>query len=841
MDPIEIFQTNQGIQTENIKDVKDELNERKVNTDEPKDTVQNQLEDESVTNRVSSALTQHNANANKIKIGFANDQDEESNLEKELKWVDNLWNEIAQDEQREAEQAKLEQTELEQAELIMEGKEIEKELFERYVRQVIGFGSKIYKMYESKRYTQSEIKMRIECFMNVFGSREDYELIDYLDGETRWKYQNAKERIDYLKDITVNQNELDKHISRVYKKVDTSADRREEDRDSLTDAQINAIENADRWLLETYINESDDMENSIVFHLLNRPMRERLFAYYLIEHGYKKDISEITLIVSQTCYTPKLEEIKKTGLNLSKLSRVYENTCQAQNGIDIMKNAEIARKQNANQNANQDQRDKWQVVYEACEKLEEKRNAYNECSYINFLEKRRLKKEAQKANEELKTQLLGFQEMLKKEVTANYEKGPQAYSKKEFFGDGVMGSNGAKAALALSGAAIMDIAEDMTDRAGENAVLLKEATELSEIGGIISGVSSGIGTVLGAINLVTVLVGLKKLPGAIHISDWNNVAAVITDTINQGGGALYSIASGVTGGAKVLASSTTVLPKASAAVASAAPYVAGLGVALGGASMINGAITLKAASHEKSMRKSAAEKFQELRSNHTLEDYLKLAKNNELTDLEQKELDKKIRTASFEDNIIEIEKRITGRKGITAGVKLVSGMCTVAASSCALAQQPLGAAIAGLAGFTVTVGGTIATRAMKRTEYKKVVDECLGLESIANERFQFIKNQTGEYPGYFERGRIKDQLRQEMMARCGFTRVKAFYAEIMKTYAKHMYSKIEPLLNLPKQAETPEQKAYLDLVRALGLDIKSSDIPKDRLPTLEMIYQKLMS
>lgn len=819
METKKTFQMNQGIQTENIKDVKDELNERKVNTDEPKDTVQNQLEDESVTNRVSSALTQHNANANKIKIGFANNQDEESNLEEDLKWVDNLWNEIAQDE------------------LIREGEEIE---FEQYVRQVIGFGSKIYKMYESKRYTQSEIKMRIECFEKVFGSREDNELINSLDERTRDKYLNVKIRINILKNNTV-QNDLDKHISRVYKKVDTSADRREEDRDSLTDAQINAIENADRWLLETYINESDNMENSIVFHLLNRPMRERLFAYYLIEHGYKKDISEITLIVSQTCYTPKLEEIKKTGLNLSKLSRVYENTCQAQNGIDIMKNAEIARKQNANQNANQDQRDKWQVVYEACEKLEEKRNAYNECSYINFLEKRRRKKEAQKANEELKTQLLGFQEMLKKEVTANYEKGPQAYSKKEFFGDGVMGSNGAKATLALSGAAIMDIAEDMTDRAGENAVLLKEATELSEIGGIISGVSSGIGTVLGAINLVTVLVGLKKLPGAIHISDWNNVAAVITDTINQGGGALYSIASGVTGGAKVLASSTTVLPKASAAVASAAPYVAGLGVALGGASMINGAITLKAASHEKSMRKSAAEKFQELRSNHTLEDYLKLAKNNELTDLEQKELDKKIRTASFEDNIIEIEKRITGRKGITAGVKLVSGMCTVAASSCALAQQPLGAAIAGLAGFTVTVGGTIATRAMKRTEYKKVVDECLGLESIANERFQFIKNQTGEYPGYFERGRIKDQLRQEMMARCGFTRVKAFYAEIMKTYAKHMYSKIEPLLNLPKQAETPEQKAYLDLVRALGLDIKSSDIPKDRLPTLEMIYQKLMS
>lgn len=819
METKKTFQMNQGIQTENIKDVKDELNERKVNTDEPKDTVQNQLEDESVTNRVSSALTQHNANANKIKIGFANNQDEESNLEEDLKWVDNLWNEIAQDE------------------LIREGEEIE---FEQYVRQVIGFGSKIYKMYESKRYTQSEIKMRIECFEKVFGSREDNELINSLDERTRDKYLNVKIRINILKNNTV-QNDLDKHISRVYKKVDTSADQREKDRDSLTAAQKNAIENADRWLLKTYINESDNMENSIVFHLLNRPMRERLFAYYLIEHGYKKDISEITLIVSQTCYTPNLEEIKKTGLNLSKLSRVYENTCQAQNGIDIMGKAEMARKQEANRNDNQNQSKEWQEVYEACRKLEEKRNAYNECSYINFLERSRRKKEVQKANEELKTKLLDFQKKLKKEVTANYEKGPQAYSKKEFFGDGVMGSNGAKAALALSGAAIMDIAEDMTDRAGENAVLLKEATELSEIGGIISGVSSGIGTVLGAINLVTVLVGLKKLPGAIHISDWNNVAAVITDTINQGGGALYSIASGVTGGAKVLASSTTVLPKASAAVASAAPYVAGLGVALGGASMINGAITLKAASHEKSMRKSAAEKFQELRSNHTLEDYLKLAKNNELTDLEQKELDKKIRTASFEDNIIEIEKRITGRKGITAGVKLVSGMCTVAASSCALAQQPLGAAIAGLAGFTVTVGGTIATRAMKRTEYKKVVDECLGLESIANERFQFIKNQTGEYPGYFERGRIKDQLRQEMMARCGFTRVKAFYAEIMKTYAKHMYSKIEPLLNLPKQAETPEQKAYLDLVRALGLDIKSSDIPKDRLPTLEMIYQKLMS
>ena len=744
----------------------------------------------------------------------ADDIEAEINQQIEFNRVDNLWNEIAQDEQREAE-------------LIREGEEIEKELFEQYVRQFIGFGSKINKMYESKRYTQSEIKMRIECFEKVFGSREDNELINSLDEETREKYRNVKNIINNLKNIT--ENELDKHISRVYKKVDTRADQRENGRDSLTAAQINAIKNADRWLLKTYINESDGMENSIVFHLLNRPMRERLFAYYLIEHGYKKDISEITLIVSQTCYTPNLEEIKKTGFDLSKLSRVYENTCQAQNGIDIMEKAEIVRKQDANRNDNQ--RKEWQEVYEACQKFEEKRNAYNECSYINFLEKRRRKKEAQKANEELKTKLLEFQETFKKEVTANYEKGPQAYSKKEFFGDGVMASNGAKASLALSGAAIMDIADDMKNRAGENAVLLKEAGELSEIGGIISGVSSGIGTVLGAINLVTVLKGLKDLPGAIHSSDWNNVAAVVTETINKGGSALYSTASGVTGGAKVLANSTTVLPKASEAVASAAPYVAVFGIAVGGASMINGAITLKAAAHEKSMRESAAENFQKLRGD-------KKAENVQLTAEEQ---DEKIRTASFEDNIIAIEKRITGRKGITAGVKLVSGICTVAASSCTLAQQPLGAAIAGLVGFTVTVGGAIATRAMKRTEYKKVVDECLGLESIAKERFKSIKDQTGKYPGYFERGRIKDQLRQEMMARCGFTRVKAFYAEIMKTYAKHMYSKIEPLLNSPEQAESPEQEAYLDLVRALGLDIKRTDIAKDRLPTLQMIYQKLMS
>ena len=101
----------------------------------------------------------------------ADDIEAEINQQIEFNRVDNLWNEIAQDEQREAE-------------LIREGEEIEKELFEQYVRQFIGFESKINKMYESKRYTQSEIKMRIECFEKVFGSREDNELINSLDDVT---------------------------------------------------------------------------------------------------------------------------------------------------------------------------------------------------------------------------------------------------------------------------------------------------------------------------------------------------------------------------------------------------------------------------------------------------------------------------------------------------------------------------------------------------------------------------------------------------------------------------------------------------------------------------------
>lgn len=84
---------------------------------------------------------------------------------------------------------------------------------------------------------------------------------------------------------------------------------------------------------------------------------------------------------------------------------------------------------------------------------------------------------------------------------------------------------------------------------------------------------------------------------------------------------------------------------------------------------------------------------------------------------------------------------------------------------------------------------------------------------------------------------------------------------IMKTYAMQIYSKISLFLEKderelkPVQGDrtlqdvevldtvkpTKEQDAYLDLVGALGLRVKGSKNEADRLPTLQMIYQKLMS
>ncbi|MBQ7583224.1 MAG: hypothetical protein IJT24_01320 [Lachnospiraceae bacterium] len=89
------------------------------------------------------------------------------------------------------------------------------------------------------------------------------------------------------------------------------------DRD-ISPAQLRAIERIDRWFIRNYNNGGlvgrplniKNHHGEIVSALMSRTKRERLFIYYLIETGARKDPKVFDAYASQTDYTPSLDKLK---------------------------------------------------------------------------------------------------------------------------------------------------------------------------------------------------------------------------------------------------------------------------------------------------------------------------------------------------------------------------------------------------------------------------------------------------------------------------------------------------------------------------------------------------
>ncbi|MBR5357231.1 MAG: hypothetical protein IK121_09960, partial [Lachnospiraceae bacterium] len=102
-----------------------------------------------------------------------------------------------------------------------------------------------------------------------------------------------------------------------YKKAEEKLEESEVDR-HLSKAQLRAVEEADRWFIRNYNNGGlvgrplniKNHHGEIVSALMSRTKRERLFIYYLIETGARKDPKVFDAYASQTEYIPDLKKIK---------------------------------------------------------------------------------------------------------------------------------------------------------------------------------------------------------------------------------------------------------------------------------------------------------------------------------------------------------------------------------------------------------------------------------------------------------------------------------------------------------------------------------------------------
>ncbi len=148
-----------------------------------------------------------------------------------------------------------------------------------------------------------------------------------------------------------------------YKEGEEELTAKEVDAD-LSEDKLAAIEKIDRWFIRNYNNGGivgrpiniKNHHGEIVSELMRRTKRERLFIYYLIETGARKDPKVFDAYASQTEYIPNFDKIKKQMIasKLKVMSRlvggyVYMNKLSEAMFVDdkykelIKDNAKITR------------------------------------------------------------------------------------------------------------------------------------------------------------------------------------------------------------------------------------------------------------------------------------------------------------------------------------------------------------------------------------------------------------------------------------------------------------------------------------------------------------------
>ncbi len=633
--------------------------------------------------------------------------------------------------------------------------------------------------------------------------------------------------------------------------------------------KVFALHEADQWLLEAYASSKNgSIENSLIFNFFNRFMTNRLLVYYMIENGYQTDITEATVINIKNNYTPNVGKLEKVGFKLEKtffgspgFKEVYQSANQAAPFLRALYIAEV-RHQDEDEDAKTNQQvleeiveldenlnevktdqqvleeiveldehmnevktpqQKIEAVYKAINKVASIEQEYRNCSIFNLIEKRSLKNDLKKALEDMGKPV---NELMTLEI---HLPGEDKTTVQEYvmgkLQTGKLLGTGSKSGLAIVASSFK--LEEMKS----------QAAMTNYVGGAIGAVTGIFGAVLAVGALYRTFKNFSDMT-------WGAGIGAALDAANQMISSGYGMGAALTGtmGTYVKASQGAVGSFAGTLGSETAGVVtAGVGVLVGGLSTGVGLYQYGRALNGVRKGKAAQKKFDRLENNQRV-----LPQINAEQELARKK--------HFEKNVLKIQERIVERDAITAGCQTVSGICVMAASAMSLASAipVLGVVGAGLgaAGFLIGVGGTIVSWIKKSRDYEKAVDDFLDLEELAGQRIRDCERKLNKELSRSEEKKIKEQLRREMMEAYGYTSVKAFCAYIMNSYAAHIHNQMEPIWRSRKELKkgqkledvlSPEENAYLTLIKSLGLEFKVAEsAEKDHLPTQQMIFEKLM-
>ena len=166
----------------------------------------------------------------------------------------------------------------------------------------------------------------IKVYRAVYEGRSkdmDPDIAEIIDEARYYKIQNSV--LERFENDRVTGGDVVREIAKEHtdeldykEKAEEELSDREVDRD-LTDEQLAAVEKIDRWFIRNYNNGGlvgrplniKNHHGEIVSELMSRTKRERLFIYYLIETGARKNPKVFDAYASQTEYKPDVDKLKK--------------------------------------------------------------------------------------------------------------------------------------------------------------------------------------------------------------------------------------------------------------------------------------------------------------------------------------------------------------------------------------------------------------------------------------------------------------------------------------------------------------------------------------------------
>ncbi len=640
-----------------------------------------------------------------------------------------------------------------------------------------------------------------------------------------------------------------------YREREEELSAKEVDRD-LSEEQIKAVEKIDRWFLRNYNNGGligrplniKNHHGEIVSELMSRTKRERLFIYYLIETGARKDPKVFDAYASQTEYIPSLDRLKgqMVASKLKVMSRlvggyVYMHKLSEALLInrdykELIKDSAKLTRAGKEGRAEEELRDPVEIrslrlkkAYQSCMAY---KRAAEKCSKGKKGDRAALEAEAAEAESRYRADLNALIEADNAvgEASGRYgitgEDGEKRADRVLNHADNNSAdfkthldtySGGAAAAGGYVGTGVnvaMTAADILNRKHGGVSWRLAESN-LARVNEYASGY--GASTISGLGHAMAMLYGIYNLyeNGAkMHAGD---IGKQVTEILKGGAETYISYRTGVE-----LADKYAKLAKdwdadklvgVSKSLKIAGGVTSGVGLMLNAYNVASGKLDMENADNA---GKYLNRKYQEQK--HLLEgDAGESAK-------QRKERLQQAKEVRYEQNMVKLAKEMSTHKTKFAAYESMS----TTASLVSLVIPGIGGVVASTAGF---VGGVI-------TSILNAVDMGDIRQRMFDTYFRFDEFMTKVKAKMAEKGRrlydekqFKDRMRRKLAAAAGFADMVSAADQIAKRYADQICGR---LFGGAEMAED-EKKGYIQLIKAFGLPYNESR----RIPDARLLAKKM--